>query len=221
MKRSYNEYRMMAAFNLLMERYEYDDVSVSMITGVCGLSRQSFYKYFESKQVLCSRMTASFFRDCLGGAEDFTWEELIRRYIGQIGDYMDLFHVFETLPLFRSAEESLNRAVCGVCFAMHRHRNGSAPGRETAEVIRFYASGVAWSLIELVRRGIPADREMMRRRIILSEPEMLKDLLEARYPESVYASAFPGVEKGGMERIRRSMEELSSGSRAQIAQKAK
>ena len=62
---------------------------------------------------------------------------------------------------------------------------------------------------------------MMRRRIILSEPEMLKALLEARYPESVYASAFPGVEKGGMERIRRSMEELSSGSRAQIAQKAK
>lgn len=220
MRRSYNEYRMMAAFNLLMDRYEYDEVTVAMIAGMCGLSRQAFYKYFDSKQVLCSRMTACFFRDSLEGAEDFTWEELMRRHVRQIGDYMDVFHAIAELPLFRTAELSYNKALTDVCFGMARHRTGLRPDTDTAEVIRFYCAGVAWSFMSQVRRGMRPDPERMLRRFLLSEPETLRDLLSRRYPASLYASAFPGVEEGGTERIRAFMKELSS-SVPQIAQKQK
>ncbi len=221
MKRSYNEYRIMAAFNLLMDRYEYDDVTVAMVCGMCGLSRQSFYKYFESKQVLCSRMIGVFFRDCLKDGESFTWEELMERYVRQVDEYVDLFHMVESLPLFRPAEESLQKAIGDVCLSMYRHRTGRGPDPETSGVISFYASGVAWTFIEAVRRGMRLNRPLTLRRLLLSEPEMLKEMLGGRYPAGVYASAFPGVEEGGLDRIRGYMKELRDAPDAQIPQKAK
>ena len=202
MKGSYTRYKLMAAFTALLDRYEFDDITVSKITSLCGVSRQAFYKNFESKQDLCRQMIATLFRDCLGDAESFTWEQLSEAYLGQMKLFMEFFHTLASRQYYMLTAEAIFGHVSKACRAMTGFSGAKKGDGDMEAVIGCYCIGVTHAYMTMISRGTTMDPILVTKRLRLAMPEALQRLMLGRvFPMRVHRDLFPGSENDGFRRF--------------------
>ncbi len=211
MKGRYTRYKLMAAFNTLLESYEFDDIQVSMIAEKCGLSRQAFYKSFDSKQDLCMQMIPTLFRDCLRGTGSFTWEQLSRAYLAQMLRFNEFFHALASQKNQFVTSAAIFWHLSALCCAMAQYSSGNRPEGDLLSVIQCYCTGVTFSYMTILRKGLDPGADQVTRRLTMAMPEVLKPLLTGRqFPESVHGGLFSGREDDGLDRFSVFLKEFSA-----------
>ena len=202
MERRHTRYRLMASLLKLVDRYEYDDITVSMISRECGISRQAFYKIFSSKQDLSVQMIITLFRDCLKGQESFDWEQLVRAYVQQMDRFMEFFHSMVSESNYLISASAIFSHLNDLTEAMIKHRTGRAPDEDLASVMQCYNLGITYSYMVVLGRGLHPDVPLVIRRLRMSMPDALaKHLLGFDFPASVQRDVFPGRDNDGLEHI--------------------
>ena len=206
-------YRIMAAFLYLLERQEFDDITVSMIASKCGISRQAFYNNFDNKEDMCVQIIATLFRDCLRGKERFTWEDIAGAYLGQMERYMEFFHAVTSPAVIMTTGRSLFLHISRSNAAMVRYSLGAEPDADLSAVIRHYSIGVTYSYLTLLVSSLVPDRELVTGRLRMAMPEALgRLLLGVSFPISVHRDLYPGREDDALERLSACLEEFSAGN---------
>lgn len=219
MKRRSAKYKMMAAFSLLLRDYEYDDITVSMITDYCGVSRQAFYKMFDNKQDLCAQMIVTLYRDSIKGNRTFTWSQLMDAYVGELNSYMDFFHTLSTEKFEKMAHDAIFSHLQKLCCAMAQYRTEKSLDEDLINVISCYCAGIAFSFMSIIKRGVTPEREKVVQQLVLAMPQMLRNiLLGYSFPIEVHQNTFPGKDENGLRVFSDCVKELNDMKETEAAE---
>lgn len=181
--------RMIHAMEKLLETKPYQEITVSMITEQCEVTRQVFYKYFTDKEDLCYQMNVHFFDSAIRLDNSFTWEEMathiLTGYLSHKRFYIETSLVEDRDMLFRiTLKQTLH-----VYHKMIEYRQGAPLDSKLEMILQAYCvGGINLNLDWIYRQMDLPVEEVVELFYRLMPPEIKELLTGFRFPKELTAS---------------------------------
>ncbi|TCS36768.1 TetR/AcrR family transcriptional regulator [Reinekea marinisedimentorum] len=161
------------ALYILLKRYQFEELTVEQVSAKSGLSRRTFYRYFESKDELLNAALANLieeYAEDLSAQEDLNIDNVARVFFNFWSRHLDLLRVLDRSDLLFKLLDSMNKKIPEIYRALKNDKDGY--GEHRMYVLCFSIGGFWNTLIHWMRSGVvlsPEEFAVMMENIVNSE----------------------------------------------------
>ena len=151
----------MIAMEQLLKRFEYEEITISMITGECGIARQGFYKFYSDKDDLCLNMVLYFAKRKDLITEPCLWQDFVRHELEAICAHRNFYNIAACAGNYDLIKKILIHSVYDVYTRIIEVQSGQAIDSDTAFLLQSYCWGGFEMLNNLFLSRKPIEIEHM------------------------------------------------------------
>ena len=157
----------------LLKEHRFEDISVSDIVKACGISRATFYRYFQDKYDLFFCWSWNYFEELAVGVKSY--RELLVQYLNYVLQEKRYFRKVFVENSDRVFSDYCNRQSRTYLEYLIRENTGQQEfSQEELDSVFFFSAGYTQVWMEWVRDGCKDPPELIAERGIANIPASLK-----------------------------------------------
>lgn len=178
--------RIRKSFMTLMEHHRYDDITISMITDRCHISRQAFYKYYMDKDDLCLRTSLYLSAHSFQMEEQFFWKDLILHMLQETKKYASYYRRVSLIDSRRMLFNQFYYYILYIYRNMICYRTKVFPENDLEMILQIYCRGGVQMYTEWVFAGMKESPEKVCELFDRSmPPEIHRLLIGEAFPKEI------------------------------------
>ena len=163
----------------MMRQRSVEGISVKGICSSCGISRQTFYKYFRDKYDLVAQIYRKMVTGIMSvGDGKEPWQQTLGRIFWDIRNEGNLFLNALKYKGQNSLEEGILKYVYNIYVKRITEKRGAEPDAELLFAIRFHVCGGVGTMLDWIYRGMKEDPHLLAESICGCMPEQIREYFQ-------------------------------------------